>query len=114
MASSTKAKNVRRGAERETERRTGRRRLSRQERQKRRRRKLVAMLAAEFVLILILGVGVWGLSKLDKIQDLGVNKKDITINDMDDATEEVLTGYTNIALFEIGRASCRERVSHRV
>ncbi len=101
MASSTKAKNVRRGAERETERRTGRRRLSRQERQKRRRRKLVAMLAAEFVLILILGVGVWGLSKLDKIQDLGVNKKDITINDMDDATEEVLKGYTNIALFGI-------------
>ena len=101
MASSTKAKNVRRGPERDPGQRPGRRRLSRQERQKRRRRKLAAMLAVEFVLLLLLGVGVWGISKLDKIQDLGVNKKDITINDMDDATEEVLKGYTNIALFGI-------------
>ena len=92
MASSTKAKNVRRGPERDPGQRPGRRRLSRQERQKRRRRKLAAMLAVEFVLLLLLGVGVWGISKLDKIQDLGVNKKDITINDMDDATEEVLKG----------------------
>lgn len=76
-------------------------RISKRERQKRRRRKLGAMLAVEFVLLLLLGVGVWGLGKLDKIQDLGVDAKDIQVNDMDDATEEVLKGYTNIALFGI-------------
>ncbi|MCI8599128.1 MAG: LCP family protein [Lachnospiraceae bacterium] len=93
MATDTRAKNVR-----------GRqgKKLSKKQRKKQRRIKLIGILAAELMLILVLGVGVWGLNKLDKIQDLGVNAKDVQMNtDMDNATEEVLKGYTNIALFGI-------------
>ncbi len=77
------------------------RRLSKKQRQRQRRKRLTGILAVEFVLLLILGVGVWGLDKLDKIQDLGVDAADIEMNDMDEATEKVLKGYTNIALFGI-------------
>lgn len=93
MATNTRAKN---------ERGKHSKKISKKQRKKQRRLKLIGILAAEFVLILVLGVGVWGLSKLDKIQDLGVNAKDVQMNtDMDDATEKVLKGYTNIALFGI-------------
>jgi len=78
-----------------------RKQLSRKKKKARSRKKMIAILAAELVLILILGVGVWGLGKLDKLQDLGVDADDVEMNDMDDATEEVLKGYTNIALFGI-------------
>ncbi|MEH2956985.1 LCP family protein [Candidatus Merdisoma sp. JLR.KK006] len=92
MAADTKARN-RRG-------RQGHK-LSKKQKKIRRRRKLIGILAAELVLLLLLGVGVWGLGKLDKFQDLGVDADKVEMNDMEDATEEVLKGYTNIALFGI-------------
>lgn len=92
MAADTKARN-RRG-------RQGHK-LSKKQKKIRRRRKLIGILAVELVLLLFLGVGVWGLGKLDKFQDLGVDADKVEMNDMEDATEEVLKGYTNIALFGI-------------
>ena len=77
------------------------RRLSKKQKKIRRRRKLIGILAAEILLLLVLGVGVWGINKLDKIQDLGVDAEKVEMNDMEDTTEETLKGYTNIALFGI-------------
>lgn len=90
MAANTKARNTRGRQEHK---------LSRKQKKIRRRRKLIGILAAELLLLLVLGIGVWGLGKLDKFQDLGVKPDEVEMNDMDDATEEVLKGYTNIALF---------------
>ena len=92
MAANTKSKNARGRQER---------RLSKKQKKIRRRRKLIGILVAELFLLLILGVGVWGIGKLDKIQDLDVVPDNVEMNDMEDATEEVLKGYTNIALFGI-------------
>ncbi len=90
MAANTKAGNTRGRQERK---------LSKKQKKIRRRRKLIGILAAELLLLLILGIGVWGLGKLDKFQNLDVSPEDVEMNDMEDATEEVLKGYTNIALF---------------
>ena len=93
MAANTKARNERTRQERK---------LSKKQRRIRRRRKLIGILAAELVLLMVLGVGVWGLGKLDKFQDLDVDAEKVEMNeDMEQATEEVLKGYTNIALFGI-------------
>ncbi|MCI8861421.1 MAG: LCP family protein [Lachnospiraceae bacterium] len=92
MASNTKSKKARGRQEH---------RLTKKQKRIRRRRKLIGILAAELVLLLVLGAGVWAISKLDKIQDLNVAPSDVAMNDMEDATEEVLEGYTNIALFGI-------------
>lgn len=79
------------------------RRNSKKRKKPKSRKKLIAILAAELVLIAILGVVVWGVSKLDKFQDLNVNADDVAMNeDMDASTAELLEGYTNIALFGIG------------
>lgn len=85
----------------------GDQKMSRKEQKKRekakRKRKMIAILAAEIVLIAILGIVVWGVGKLDKLQDLGVNADDVAMNeDMDANTAELLEGYTNIALFGLG------------
>lgn len=117
MATNTKGRNAGKrnsGNGRHKEHRTHRERdeygeykLSRKEQKRlkkaKRRRKLIAILAVEFVLILFLGVGVFALSKLGKLQDLGVNPDDIGMNeDIDEDTAELLSGYTNIALFGLG------------
>ena len=118
MTTNTKSRNARRkktGNESRRERGTHRERdeygeykLSRKEQKKikkaKRKRKLIAMLAVEFVLILVLGVCVFGLSKIGKLQNLGVDPDEVGQNeDMDANTAELLKGYTNIALF--GRGS---------
>jgi len=77
------------------------RKLSKKQKQAKRRKKLIGILAAELVMLVVLGIGLWGLTKLDKLQDLGVDADDITMNEMDDATAKLLKGYTNIALFGI-------------
>jgi LCP family protein required for cell wall assembly len=100
MATDKRAKHTK-GRQVRTEDPKQAKRLSKKRRQAKRRKRLIAILAVELVLILILGIGVWGLNKLDKIQDLGVDAEDIEINEMDEATQEVLKGYTNIALFGI-------------
>ena len=117
MTTNTKSRNARRkktGNESRRERGTHRERdeygeykLSRKEHKKikkaKRKRKLIAMLAVEFVLILVLGVCVFGLSKIGKLQNLGVDPDEVGQNeDMDANTAELLKGYTNIALFGLG------------
>lgn len=78
------------------------RREMKKKKQAKRKKKMIAILAAEAVLIVVLGVFVWGLGKLDKFQNLGVDADDINMNeDIDEATAELLKGYTNIALFGI-------------
>ena len=117
MTTNTKSRNARRkktgnesrrerGAHRERDE-YGEYKLSRKEQKKikkaKRKRKLIAMLAVEFVLILVLGVCVFGLSKIGKLQNLGVDPDEVGQNeDMDANTAELLKGYTNIALFGLG------------
>lgn len=94
MAANTKGRN------KKVESRQGAK-LNRKKQKARKKKKLIAVLAAEAVLLAVLGIGVWGLSKLDKFQDLGVETDDITVNEMDEETQKLLKGYTNIALFGI-------------
>lgn len=113
MATNTKGRNAKKRKESYQEHGTRRERdeygeykLSRKDRKKlkkaKRRKKLIAILAVEFVLILVLGVCVFGLSKLDKMQNLGIAAGDVGMNeDMDADTAALLKGYTNIALFGI-------------
>ena len=117
MTTNTKSRNARsnktdngspreRGTHRERDE-YGEYKLSRKEQKKikkaKRKRKLIAMLAVEFVLILVLGVCVFGLSKIGKLQNLGVDPDEVGQNeDMDANTAELLKGYTNIALFGLG------------
>lgn len=77
------------------------RKIAKKRAKQRRRKRMIAILAVELVLLLLLGVGAWGINKLGKLQDLGVNTDNIEMNDMDEATEKLLKGYTNIALFGI-------------
>lgn len=95
MTTNTKSRNARRkktGNESRRERGTHRERdeygeykLSRKEQKKikkaKRKRKLIAMLAVEFVLILVLGVCVFGLSKIGKLQNLGVDPDEVGQNE---------------------------------
>ncbi len=79
-----------------------RRRAVKRRKKKKRKKKLALILGLEVFLILILAVGVWGLGKLGKIQNLGVDADEVTMNeDIDEDTAELLKDYTNIALFGI-------------
>lgn len=79
-----------------------RRRAVRRRKKKKRKKRLAILLVLEVFLILILGVGVWGLGKLGKIQNLGVDADEVTMNeDIDEDTAKLLKDYTNIALFGI-------------
>ena len=66
---------------------------------KRKRRKLIAvMFVVEFLLAIVL-LGVWYLtSKLEKIEHDPIDRDAIMINNIDDNTKEILSGYKNILL----------------
>ena len=97
MATNTKARNAKaKKAEDKQERK-----LTKKQQRAKKKRRLIGILVAELFLLVILGIGVWGLGKLDKFQDLGVEEEEIIVNEMDEQTENVLKGYTNIALFGI-------------
>lgn len=79
-----------------------RRKIARRRKKEKRKKKMILILVLEVFLILILGVGVYGLGKLGKIQDQGVDADDVSMNeDISEDTEKLLKGYTNIALFGI-------------
>lgn len=79
-----------------------RRRIARRRKKEKRKKKLIAILTLEVLLILVLGLGVFVLGKLGKIQNLGVDADEVTMNnDIDEDTAKLLKGYTNIALFGI-------------
>ena len=77
-----------------------RRKISRKRKRAKRKKRMIGILILEIFLILILGVGVWGLGKLDKLQSEDVGEVDVN-EDMDADTAKLLKGYTNIALFGI-------------
>ena len=66
---------------------------------KRKRRKLIAvMFVVEFLLAIVL-LAVWYLtSKLEKIEHDPIDRDAIMINNIDDNTKEILSGYKNILL----------------
>jgi len=97
MAANTKARNPKNGNMGSKQER----KQNKKQQKAKRKKRLIGILIAEFVLIVILGVGIWGLGKLDKLQDLNVNEDDIIVNEMDEETTKLLKGYTNIALFGI-------------
>ena len=76
------------------------RRMAKRHKKAKRKKRMIGILVLEVFLILILGVGVWGLGKLDKLQSENIG--DVVVNeDMDEDTAKLLKGYTNVALFGI-------------
>ena len=69
---------------------------------KKRRTRRRVLFAVEVLILLILAVGIYVASKLDKVQKKDVSEDDIIINEEISSEEaEVLSGYTNIALYGI-------------
>ncbi len=67
--------------------------------QKRKREKRI-IFAVEILVLVLLAAGLFVFAKLNKVQRQEISKGDIIINkEIDPAEEEVLSGYTNIALF---------------
>ena len=81
---------------------TGKKKLTKKQRRKRKR----ILLIVEFIVLLIvlLFLAVW--LKLSKINQTGkLDEDELSINDLDDETKELLSGYTNIALFGLDNRS---------
>ena len=72
---------------------------------KRRKRRIILYVVEIVILLLLLGVlFVWTkLNKLHKADDL--SKEELKINELDSETKELLSGYTNIALFGLDNRS---------
>ncbi len=80
----------------------GKRKMSKKQMRKRKR----IIFAAEIVVLLILlaGLAIW--MKLSKINQTGkLDPDELSINDLDDSTKDLLDGYTNIALFGLDNRS---------
>ena len=71
-------------------------RVSGQANKRRKRKKIIFIIELLVLLLLALGLFVW--AKLDKMQKLDINKKDIIINE---EISPMLSGYTNIALYGV-------------
>lgn len=68
---------------------------------KRRQQKIIVFLIEMIVLAVLLGV-LFLVSKLNKMEkDTTFNEEDLQVNELDEKTAEVLSGYTTIALFGI-------------
>lgn len=72
--------------------------ISKKERKRRFRRRL--LVAELFVLVILIGV-LYVYSKFEKIEYVPVDEKTVLVNDLEDKTEEILKGYTTIALFGV-------------
>lgn len=66
---------------------------------KKRKKRRIIILIIEILLVLILLAVAYVFSKTNKIHHTSISEKDVNINKMDDTAKEVLSGYTNIALF---------------
>lgn len=72
--------------------------------QQRKRKRIILLVEIIVVLVLLLGLAVW--LKLSKINQTGkLDEDELSINDLDDETKELLSGYTNIALFGLDNRS---------
>ena len=79
------------------------RKLQRQIIKKRRKKRRRRILTIELLVLVILAVLVWGMNKLGKIHFTGA--LEVKTNDLDAKTEEMLSGYTTIALFGVDNRS---------
>lgn len=69
---------------------------------KKRKNKRRVIFAVEIIVLLVLAVGLFAMAKLSKIQRKEIPKGDILVNDSLSPEEvEVLSGYTNIALYGV-------------
>lgn len=68
---------------------------------KKRRQKKIALFVVEIAVLLVLLVGLFLISKLNRIDRQGIKIGDLDINELDSETREILEGYTTIALFGI-------------
>lgn len=72
---------------------------------KQRKKRKVVIFVIEILVILILLAAVFLWSKLNKINKEDIKEEDLTINELDSTTQELLSGYTNIALFGLDNRS---------
>ena len=72
---------------------------------KQRKKRKIIIYVVEVVVLLILLVVLFAWMKLNKIHKDDINEEDLTINELDSATQELLSGYTNIALFGLDNRS---------
>lgn len=76
----------------------------RQVKRKRKKRRIVILVIEILVLLLLLAaVFVW--QKMGKINRIHIDQSNLSINKLDDNTKQVLSGYTNIALFGLDNRS---------
>lgn len=81
---------------------SGKKRMTKKQRKKRKRRILILEIVAVIVLLIILFFWL----KLSRINQTGKLDEDkLSINDLDEATKDLLDGYTNIALFGLDNRS---------
>lgn len=72
--------------------------------QQRKRKRIILLVEIIVVLALLLGLAIW--LKLSKINQTGkIDEDELSINDLNDETKELLSGYTNIALFGLDNRS---------
>lgn len=80
----------------------GRRKMTKK--QQRKRKRIILLVEIIVVLALLLGLAIW--LKLSKINQTGkLDEDELSINDLNDETKELLSGYTNIALFGLDNRS---------
>lgn len=72
---------------------------------KQRKKRKIIIYVVEVIVLLILLVVLFAWMKLNKIHKDDINEEDLTINELDSATQELLSGYTNIALFGLDNRS---------
>ena len=71
--------------------------------QRKKRKIIIYIIEIIVLLILLLVLAAW--MKLNKIDRGKVNEEDLTINQLDSETQQLLSGYTNIALFGLDNRS---------
>ncbi len=79
----------------------GKRRMTKKQRK---RKRIILLVEVIVVLVLLLCLAVW--LKLSKINQTGkLDEDELSINELNDETKELLSGYTNIALFGLDNRS---------
>lgn len=70
-----------------------------------RKRRKIILFAVELILLIVLLAGVFIWSKVNKIEKHELKKSDVKVNELDEATKNLLKGYTNIAIFGLDNRS---------
>lgn len=66
-------------------------------RRRKKRRKIIIIIELLIILVLLAAAFLW--QKMGKINRINIDESNLSINQLDDNTKQVLSGYTNIALF---------------